>query len=127
MVGRPSGRLKFPSSPSKLHQGQPSVLRANSPRQDAAAHRPRAAIADTQMSTNNDSSRRPTSLRNRLRADAGRRDASCHDAGRQQMSISPEIREALARAERAFESGSLERLEGPPPEVLREMLEAERA
>jgi hypothetical protein len=38
-----------------------------------------------------------------------------------------DLNAALARAQRAVHSGSVDALEGPPPEVLREMLEAERA
>jgi hypothetical protein len=38
-----------------------------------------------------------------------------------------DLSEALARAEHARFSGSVESFEGPPPEVQREMVEAERA
>jgi len=37
------------------------------------------------------------------------------------------LSETLARVERAMHAGSVEQLEGPPPEVKREMLVAERA
>jgi hypothetical protein len=41
--------------------------------------------------------------------------------------VPPRLTEALARVERAMHDGAVEPLEGPPPEVRREMLAAERA
>jgi hypothetical protein len=38
-----------------------------------------------------------------------------------------DLSEALARAERAFATGQVTAFEGPPPEVQREMAQAERA
>jgi hypothetical protein len=42
-------------------------------------------------------------------------------------SVPPELRETLARVVRRLRFGSVERLEGPPPEVQREMAKAELA
>ena len=50
-----------------------------------------------------------------------------HDLRRRDYSTPAELSAVLARAERALSLGSVERLEGPPTEVLREMLAAERA
>ena len=41
--------------------------------------------------------------------------------------VPPSLSETLARVERAMHEGSVEPLEGPPPEVKREMLAADRA
>ena len=50
-----------------------------------------------------------------------------HTVRHRDYSVPAELSAVLARAERGLWSGSVERLEGPPTEVLREMLEAERA
>ncbi len=48
--------------------------------------------------------------------------------GRDQDSrLVPSLSVMLARVERAMHAGTVEELEGPPPEVKREMLAAERA